>query len=797
LQGDSLDDGIIIKSLNKVKLQITFDGDATLYATVQEYASANLLLRLFEEGHVRKPIVFCPNASSCRRLMALFMAMRRRRVQDLKDNNESLADDLRSVVCGHVYQSETKGGEVVAEQPLHVRGQLIGEYLTSKFAVLFNTNLLSTGIDFPCCDGVLLTSPTKDPKAIMQRWGRSLRYVQCRPDKKGYLALVSTDPHESAKHAKDVKKELGIDKTKVIKNGQATTEAEFDVMYRVAECAVDRSSGPIGRVFSLIKEWTIAAKLSGSWGKDNKLTKRKSIAEILLMTKKPSEAVISLTPEHEKVLTDIFKTHTVNLQQRLLPWSVRYDAAEIAMRESGVWLDNGEPLVFRGRGTGVPEEETSIFTRRYSLLQSKEWSPECKEFDDRFPANEFKAKWDKEKARIVSGLGKIEDKWDENYDAYSELIKRKEKLSRYPAGKTPSRKLTDEENQERDLYTWHSHIYDAINLEGSVKEYRKKYPRRAERLDKADWWTWQKEDRDNEEYKIFKSNAADCDEYVRNKRRPRKNPAGRQKIRLNEEEREEARLGSWLGNVNKGIKECGGEQGYKSKYPERFDILSAFGWFSWDRDATKMEEFKGKLEEMDKFWDENPHKRRSRLPLGRPTELRDDKLSAGEKEKYIQEQRLREWYGRELRTNVNSLGKTKYTEDFRERAALLEERESTWWRWEIDQDEEFFNNNINTVCDWYEANRRVPSRSAGGKKKRAGELQEEEKAERNAGEALRRLVDKVKKDYASEEQFRSKYPEVAEQLDAGAAEVPWWDWAKVTWNGRSAEAGIGEEASEN
>jgi hypothetical protein len=107
-------------------------------------------------------------------------------------------------------------------------------------------------------------------------------------------------------------------------------------------------------------------------------------------------------------------------------------------------------------------------------------------------------------------------------------------VRRYPAGtKEPDRPLTVAENEESALYTWHAHIYDSINGAGSEEKYRQQYPKRADWLDKAEWWSWKREDQTKKEFEIFRENLIACDEWVRkNKRTPRKAPSGREKREL-------------------------------------------------------------------------------------------------------------------------------------------------------------------------------------------------------------------------------------------------------------------------
>ena len=373
----AMESGIVIKNLSKVMLQITFgpDGRTVINASAHEYASAALLLRLYEDGCVTKVIAFCPTIAACRRVMALFKAMVSRRISELKEAAEDAAqtqlDILRDINCGHVHQSESKDGEIIRKQARHVRQQLIGQFLTGQFEVLFNTNLLSTGVDFPCCDAVLLISPTKDPRTIMQRWGRALRYVACKPNKKGILAMVSTDPYEPSEDIEEREEALGISDDTVFKNDQAATEAQFDAMYRVAECAVDPSRRTIGVIFRLIGGWIQAARTSGSKGSEEKKQKQKSLADILLMAKKSEGTTLSLTPQHEQLLGRIFKAHTVRLVADPLWWW--NDLVEDLARWRASNPNEASPPANQGQ-YGVGDKLSKARGRLrdiYSILESK------------------------------------------------------------------------------------------------------------------------------------------------------------------------------------------------------------------------------------------------------------------------------------------------------------------------------------------------------------------------------------------------------------------------------------------
>ena len=75
------------------------------------------------------------------------------------------------------------------------RQRLIGNFLTAERFVLFNVDLLSMGIDLPCCDAVLIHPPMSNATSMIQRWGRSLRLVPGCSDKYGTRYLPCSDPY--------------------------------------------------------------------------------------------------------------------------------------------------------------------------------------------------------------------------------------------------------------------------------------------------------------------------------------------------------------------------------------------------------------------------------------------------------------------------------------------------------------------------------------------------------------------------------------------------------------------------
>ena len=122
--------------------------------------------------------------------------------------------------------------------------------------VLFNTNLLSTGVDLPCCDGVVLVSPSTKRRTVLQRWGRSLRVEAHREDKEGTLALVAEDPLEPTELVEARAQALGIQDSEVLKDDNQLLDAEkFRTVLRTAEAAASSSYKVLGDVFDIVAQF--------------------------------------------------------------------------------------------------------------------------------------------------------------------------------------------------------------------------------------------------------------------------------------------------------------------------------------------------------------------------------------------------------------------------------------------------------------------------------------------------------------------------------------------------------------
>ena len=230
------------KPLNAVSLQISFDGKSSIAATAQDYATAMTIYRMIEQRQASKIMVFCWRNEECRRCLALFKLLLEQRIEEAKDNRE-LADRLSEVHSAHIYATWTRN-EVTEVMEERVQKRLLYQFKMGKIEVLFNANLLSTGIDIPCTDAVVLTQRSRALKMVLQRWGRAPRSIATQPSKRGILAIVMSDPKESDEDKTKRKEFMGLDLAQ--KDDFGGCHFHFRNMYRAAEFAAQNSNRIIG-----------------------------------------------------------------------------------------------------------------------------------------------------------------------------------------------------------------------------------------------------------------------------------------------------------------------------------------------------------------------------------------------------------------------------------------------------------------------------------------------------------------------------------------------------------------------
>jgi superfamily II DNA or RNA helicase len=117
---------------------------------------------------------------------------------------------------GHVYNSWKNAPDKASErQGRDVHRRVFAEYESTEVFVLFNVRLLEEGHDFHHCDAVVSVCVPQSMRSLLQRWGRALRYDPRKPDKEGYLVLVTQDPEDYFRVDAAKQAMLGVNADKV------------------------------------------------------------------------------------------------------------------------------------------------------------------------------------------------------------------------------------------------------------------------------------------------------------------------------------------------------------------------------------------------------------------------------------------------------------------------------------------------------------------------------------------------------------------------------------------------------
>jgi len=312
--------GYVVEDPRKFFINISFnfdDGETeNICCSAHEFRSMSLLLDLFSPKNkdvkpITKPIVFCRDNKSARCNTKLFKLLKKQRVEQLrKAGNQELADLYETIGAAHIYQSEKIDKDRTRNMEYYRRQQLLGNYLLAERFVLFNVNLLSTGIDLPCCDAVMLQCPSDNPITIIQRWGRSLRPG---PDKRGLLILPCTSPYELDEEQDAQFKALGIKAGLISQNNAEQLNMQFDVMCRVAECCADTADLTVRRLFSVVTGagWkkTGPGKGDASTGADSS----KPFAQLLLEKRKGEILMVHMDDAGAELLCNMARAVNIKL----------------------------------------------------------------------------------------------------------------------------------------------------------------------------------------------------------------------------------------------------------------------------------------------------------------------------------------------------------------------------------------------------------------------------------------------------------------------------------------------------
>ena len=244
------------KELKKIGLRINFPPCNTPIAvTTHDYATVATIYRMIERKQARKIIVFVsPNNNVCRRVFALFIQFLRKRIEQAHTcGNHDLAQLLRRVHATH-YWSTWDNPDGTARPPLEtrVKEKMLHDFRMGDIEVLFNVNVLSTGLDLPCTDAVVLTTATESVELILQRWGRALRSIPGQQDKRGILAIVTLDPRESDEDKGRRRDFFGLNSEFAGDIGGTKTQTQgFRKMYETGEAAVHESNRILGNTFEI------------------------------------------------------------------------------------------------------------------------------------------------------------------------------------------------------------------------------------------------------------------------------------------------------------------------------------------------------------------------------------------------------------------------------------------------------------------------------------------------------------------------------------------------------------------
>jgi hypothetical protein len=309
--------------------------------------------------------------------MRVFVLLAQQRSRQADAGDAERAAFFREIVAEHVFHSDSKAEGV--KPPYAVRQRQIWRWRGAKVAVLFNVDLLSTGVDLPCCDCVLLHSPSKNSNVILQRFGRCLRRVAADPGKMGTLAVGCPDPYALDD---DQREEWEL-------AGKAQPEEfrrQYDLITRVAECMLDPELDALGRVISVLAGARRGggrgagvnddapdgepAVAEAELGEDGGAARRKAAADasllkLMVSSRRSLPQPVLLDDCLVEWLQGAFGACARELRHET--WAQKYDAAEAEMRAAGRWPAEGVALEF-SQANG-PREKTVANRRNVSAPQ--------------------------------------------------------------------------------------------------------------------------------------------------------------------------------------------------------------------------------------------------------------------------------------------------------------------------------------------------------------------------------------------------------------------------------------------
>ena len=290
--------------LKQIGLHMNFlPSDGPISVTTQDYATVMTIYRLIEREQARKIIVFASVNDACRRLLALFTQFLRKRIEQAQRRGEhALKERLCRVHAAHYWGQWKRDGQTDFLE-MRVRQKILQDYRMGDVEVLFNAEALSTGVDLPSTDAVVLTgaSPEEKVEKTLQRWGRALRSVPGQHDKRGILAIVTLDPRENEEDKARRRDFFGFgSEFDGDVGGTKTQLRQFRQTYRIAEAAAHESNYILGE--------TVKLKTISTSKEDKKEGEKKSAGGTSSTRKKAAlpNTAVTVHSNTEDVLCDMF-----------------------------------------------------------------------------------------------------------------------------------------------------------------------------------------------------------------------------------------------------------------------------------------------------------------------------------------------------------------------------------------------------------------------------------------------------------------------------------------------------------
>ena len=397
--GGADDARVRVQDPSKFNYNLSRVGVKDVGGTAHEFWSMSQLLDLMDPGPeggalgegaapVRKAIVFAGHknevAYRCLRVFGALLELRR--VRHVAAGRAGRAELLGSLFAAHVHH------ELAYEE----RQRRIWRFRDAPCGVLFNVNLLSTGVDIPCVDCVHLLRPSLNSNVILQRFGRALRLDPAAPGKVATLVAPCVDPYE----LEDLQAEGALPPR------AADVDERYDLILAAAEAMMDPGLRSLGRAFFDAGGGRRVA--TGGDGEDGDEDgdgaepraghRGRSALLQLLVARHGAEAAqtLELGAGDALLLQGIFRACGRPLLSQAAGWLVKLEelAAHVAAHgvlppqshpSLGSWINN-QRVAYKAWKAGKPCSATMDDERAAALEAVKGWTWDGADYDAAFQA---------------------------------------------------------------------------------------------------------------------------------------------------------------------------------------------------------------------------------------------------------------------------------------------------------------------------------------------------------------------------------------------------------------------------